>query len=223
MTRSPPLSAVRAVCFDVGEVIVDETTVWAAWADWLGVPRHTFSAVFGAVIAEGRDHREVFERLRPGFDLAVERRRRIDAGHADRFEDSDVYPDVRSCLTKLRSLGLLVALAGNQAASAGRRLREMSLPVDLIATSDDWGVAKPSPEFFDKLITFSGFPADQILYVGDRVDNDIGPAQESGMLAALIRRGPWAHIQPVGSGASSADYRIDSLDELPPLFASARR
>ena len=48
--------AVKAVVFDVGEVLVDETREYGTWADWLGVPRHTFSAVFGGVIASGRDY-----------------------------------------------------------------------------------------------------------------------------------------------------------------------
>ena len=60
---------IRAVWFDVGEALVDETREYGTWADWLGVPRHTFSAVFGAVIARGRDYREVFQHFRPGFDL----------------------------------------------------------------------------------------------------------------------------------------------------------
>jgi hypothetical protein len=34
---------IRAVVFDVGEVLIDETTEYGTWADWLGVPRHTFS------------------------------------------------------------------------------------------------------------------------------------------------------------------------------------
>ncbi|GGO86519.1 hypothetical protein GCM10012280_22840 [Wenjunlia tyrosinilytica] len=35
--------------FDVGECLVDESREYGTWADWLGVPRHTFSAMFGAV------------------------------------------------------------------------------------------------------------------------------------------------------------------------------
>jgi hypothetical protein len=35
------------VFFGVGETIVDESREYGTWADWLGVPRHTFSAVFG--------------------------------------------------------------------------------------------------------------------------------------------------------------------------------
>jgi HAD superfamily hydrolase (TIGR01549 family) len=68
--------AVRAVLFDVGETLIDETTEYRSWADWLGVPQHTFSAMFGAVIARGEDYREVFQHFRPGFDLEVERQRR---------------------------------------------------------------------------------------------------------------------------------------------------
>ena len=44
---------VRAVWFDVGETLIDESREYGSWADWLGVPRHTFSSVFGAVIARG--------------------------------------------------------------------------------------------------------------------------------------------------------------------------
>ena len=67
---------VDAVVFDVGETLVDETREYGAWADWLGVPRHTFSAVFGAVIALGMDYRDTFQYFRPGFSLDDERARR---------------------------------------------------------------------------------------------------------------------------------------------------
>lgn len=48
---------IRAVVFDVGECLVDETREYGTWADWLGAPRHTFAAQFGAVIAQGKDYR----------------------------------------------------------------------------------------------------------------------------------------------------------------------
>jgi hypothetical protein len=52
---------IRSVVFDVGETLLDDTREWAAWSDWLGVPRHTFSAVLGAVTAEGRNNAETFQ------------------------------------------------------------------------------------------------------------------------------------------------------------------
>ncbi|WP_255646656.1 MULTISPECIES: hypothetical protein [Nocardiopsis] len=62
--------------FDVGETLLDDTREWARWADWLTVPHHTFSAVLGAVTAQGRNNAETFQYFRPGFDLARERQLR---------------------------------------------------------------------------------------------------------------------------------------------------
>jgi hypothetical protein len=77
---------ITTVFFDVGETIVDESREYGTWADWLGVPRHTFSAVFGAVIARGLDYRETFQVFRPGFDLAAERERRAAVGQPESLE-----------------------------------------------------------------------------------------------------------------------------------------
>ena len=53
--------------------------------------------------------------------------------------------DARPALARLRDDGLWVGIAGNQTGRAGGILRGLELPADLIATSDDWGVAKPDP------------------------------------------------------------------------------
>src|SRR5262252_4623717 len=110
---------INAVVFDVGETILDETREYGAWADWLGVPRHVFSAVFGAVIANGRDYRETFQVFRPGFDLQEAREQRAAQGKPEWFGEDDLYPDARSTLSKLRDEGLWVGIAGNQTVRAG--------------------------------------------------------------------------------------------------------
>jgi FMN phosphatase YigB (HAD superfamily) len=173
--RQEPAPTLRAVVFDIGETLIDESTEYGAWADWLGVPRHTFSAMFGAVIALGDDYRDTFQHFRPGFDLAVERLRREEAGVPEHFDDSDFYPDARPCLTALKEMGFLVGVAGNQTARAEQLLRQLNLPVDFIGTSAGWGVEKPSPAFFEKVISECGYPPGEIAYVGDRLDNDVLP------------------------------------------------
>nr|MDT0666800.1 HAD family hydrolase [Micromonospora sp. DSM 115978] len=80
-----------------------------------------------------------------------------------------------------------------------------------------WGVEKPSAAFFDRLLAEAGCPADQVLYVGDRLDNDVRPAQVAGMATALVRRGPWGHILVDSSIADRCLFRVDSLAELPEL------
>ena len=123
---------IGAVVFDVGECLVDESREYGTWADWLGVPRHTFSAVFGAVIAKGLDYRETFQVFRPGFDLDKARQERADAGQPEWFGEDDLYPDVCPALTQLQTDGLWVGIAGNQTVRAGRILRELGLPADMI-------------------------------------------------------------------------------------------
>lgn len=211
----------RAVVFDVGECLVDETREYGTWADWLGVPRHTFAAMFGAVIAQGRDYRDVFQEFQPGFDLDAERERRAAAGQPERFGEDDLYPDVRDSLAALRADGLWLGIAGNQTVRAGRILRELFTPVvDLIATSDDWGASKPDPAFFHRLAEVVPAEPGEILYVGDRVDNDLRPGAAAGMHTALIRRGPWATIQWHTEEAERLPtFRVESLLELSPRIA----
>lgn len=83
------MSPIRAVWFDVGEVLINETREYGTWADWLGIPRHTFSAVFGAVIARGKDYREVFRYFRPDFDLNAARQTRLDEGLGEYLNGND--------------------------------------------------------------------------------------------------------------------------------------
>jgi HAD superfamily hydrolase (TIGR01549 family) len=207
---------IRAVIFDVGECLVDETREYGTWADWLGVPRHTFAAMFGAVIAQGRDYRDTFQEFRPGFDLYEEREKRAAAGQPETFGEDDLYPDVRDTLAALRADGLWLGIAGNQTVRAGKILRELFTPdVDLIGTSDDWGASKPDRAFFDRVAEVVPAEPGEMLYVGDRVDNDIAPARQAGMHTALVHRGPWATIQWRSEQAQKLPtFRVESLLEL---------
>ena len=84
--------------------------------------------------------------------ILAERKCREREGLGEAYDDSDIYPDVRAALSKLRDMGLWVGIAGNQTAKAGQILRSMDLPANLVATSDDWGVAKPGQAFFRRVI-----------------------------------------------------------------------
>ena len=206
---------VRMICFDVGETLVDETEVWGSWADRLGVPRLTFFAALGAVIERGGDHLEVFEAVRPGFDLAAA----LEAADHDpdgpgRFGVADLHPDVRPAFEGLRDAGYRLAVAGNQPARAEEVLREADLPVDFVASSASWGVAKPARAFFERLSSEAGLAPGEIAHVGDRVDNDVVPAADAGLVSVFIRRGPWGVIQASKPGVERAALRIESLADL---------
>ncbi len=210
---------IEAVFFDVGETLVDESRIFAGWADWLGVPRLTFAAVLGAVLARGSSVPEVFDYFRPGIDLEYEAQRRVAAGESEGFGEPDLYPDVRACLAALRAQGLFVGIAGNQPVRAERDLAALALPADLVATSQGWGVEKPDPTFFERVAVAAGCPVDAVLYVGDRLDNDARPAQEVGMPVAHLRRGPWGHLIGDLAARERCMFLLDSLVELPDVLA----
>jgi HAD superfamily hydrolase (TIGR01662 family) len=206
---------IRAVVFDVGETLVDETRAWSEWADWLGVPRLTFLAVCGAVIERGGDHREPFEIFRPGLDIGEELAKREEAGFPDRVTAADLYPDAADCLRALHDAGYRIGVVGNQPARAEGALADLGLPIDLLATSSSWGVQKPDPRFFARIATELDVPAAEVAYVGDRLDNDVQPAAAAGMQAIFIRRGPWAWIQAPRDDPAEASLTIATLSELP--------
>ena len=204
-------ASARWVCLDVGETLIDETRIWSLWADELRVPRLTFLAALGAVIARGGEHRDVFPIF--GADDWELRLPAVERAYGG-FAADDLYPDALRALAALRDDGYRLAIVANQPASRADELRAIGIDVEVMAMSEAMGVGKPEPAFFARTLEMMGSPAAaSVAYVGDRVDNDVIPAAAAGMRAVWIRRGPWGVIQRVPSGQRPA-LIVDSLDEL---------
>ena len=209
---------IKAVFFDIGETLIDETYAWGTWADWLQVPRLTFFAVLGQVIERREHHSRVFELVAPGVDIAAEEGRKRAAGLAGEYRRDDLYPDALPCLQDLHRSGRLIGLAGNQPVRTEQVLRDLSVPAHIIVSSERWGVEKPSARFFDLVVQHARCPPEQIAYVGDRVDNDVAPAADAGMRAVFLRRGPWGLAQARWPEATRASAVIDTLAALGPAL-----
>jgi HAD superfamily hydrolase (TIGR01549 family) len=207
---------VRAVVFDVGETLVNETRIWTRWSERLGVPALTFMGVLGACAALDHSHLEAFEIVCPGFDVEAEEATwaaEDPDGLRNGFDADDLYTDVRPALSALREAGLHLVVAGNQPPRALAALEAMDLPVDAIRNSAELGVEKPEPGFFAKIAALAGFAPQEIAYVGDRLDNDVLPAADAGMVPFLIRRGPWGYLHSRRPAAARATV-VDSLTEI---------
>jgi HAD superfamily hydrolase (TIGR01549 family) len=198
------------VCLDVGETLIDETRIWSLWADELGVPRLTFLAALGAVIARGGEHRDVFPIF--GADDWELRLPAVERAYGG-FTADDLYPDALRALAALRNGGYRLAIVANQPAARADELRAIGVDAEVMAMSDAMGVAKPDPAFFARTLEMMGEPEpSSVAYVGDRVDNDLIPSSAAGMRPVWIRRGPWGVIQRAPDGTAS--LVVESLDEL---------
>ena len=201
----------RWVCLDVGETLIDETRIWSLWADELGVPRLTFLAALGAVIARGGEHRDVFPIF--GADDWQLRMPAVESAYGS-FTLEDLYPDALRAIEVLRLAGYRLSIVANQPASRADELRAIGVDVEVMAMSEGMNVAKPDPAFFARALELMGAPDPaSVAYVGDRVDNDVLPGIAASMRAVWIRRGPWGVIQRLPEGARPA-LTVDSLDEL---------
>lgn len=194
---------VRALVFDVGETLVDESRMWSESALNAGVTPFALMGVIGALIERGDDHRSAWPIL--GIDPP--------STYPD-ITEVDLYPDALDCLRAAKESGRLVGIAGNQPRGVVTTLETLGLRADFVASSADWGVAKPSPEFFERVISTVRLCAHEIMYVGDRLDNDVLPAHAAGLRTALLRRGPWGHLHAQHVQSKVADLQLDSLDEL---------
>lgn len=218
--QEPLPKAPDTVVFDIGEVLIDETRVWAVWADLIGVSPLTFAAVYGAAIVQGEDYPSVFTHLTPNLEIdAFEDEHELIYGG---FRPEDVYPDVIACLKELTQAGFHVMIAGNQPAQRTTELQALNLGVTDIVTSEELGVEKPDKAFFAAVLKRAGVsdPA-RVLYVGDRVDRDMVPAATFGMATCWLQRGPYGRLQACPN-SHTPDLTLEGLGELPTLLIAWR-
>ncbi|HEV2127435.1 MAG TPA: HAD family hydrolase [Thermomicrobiales bacterium] len=197
---------IRAICFDVGETLIDETRFWSEVARYAGVPEFTLAGTIGGLIERRESHRSIFGYLQiESVDTNV-------VGY--RVERTDLYPDVDRTIDELQAQRYRIAIAGNQGEGVDEQIASLDLGAEVIGTSGLWGAAKPDPAFFQRVCDELNLQPGQIVLVGDRLDNDVLPAMEFGMQAVHIRRGPWGIIQAGWPESGQVRWKIDRLGQL---------
>ena len=88
-------------------------------------------------------------------------------------------------LRRLTQRGFVLGTASNYDSRLHRVIvgkSELS-PIQHVIISSEVGWRKPAAEFFAAVCRTVGFPADQILFVGDALINDVQGAQAAGLKA----------------------------------------
>jgi len=167
-----------------GFLSTDETTEYRRWR-----------GIVSKVLPEIPDPDTAFEELWVHF------------GQPERWS---IFPDVVATIQGLRDLGLDVWVGSN----FDSRLRpviagfpELAWLVPKLVISSEVGYRKPHPNFFRAVCERMGLRPDQVLCVGDDIENDVLGAQRAGLEGLYVDRG--------GRG----DGRYPSVGDLTELIA----
>jgi len=112
--------------------------------------------------------------------------------HYATIDQNDFYkpiPDVYETLNKLRSIVPISLFTNDRLGNAEKTLAVVGVDIKWfthVLSGDDVANRKPALDGFHLMVEHSNLPADQILYVGDRVGVDIEPANKVGMQSCLV-------------------------------------
>lgn len=133
--------------------------------------------------------------------------------YIDRFESGEyvqLFAGAKDTLTELRNRGYSLGIISNFATYLRRFLSRLELTdlLDFVVISAEHNCEKPGTALFETgLQHCNGAPPNQVLYIGDNLEEDYHPAQALGMAALLIdRHGKYAHHESL--------KRISHLDEV---------
>lgn len=122
----------------------------------------------------------------------------------------DNVPNVLEYLSKTYHLGVIA----NQTGDLENRLKRYGIHsyFDVIISSGDVGVKKPNQEIFEKALLAAGIQAEEAIYVGDRVDNDMIPAKKVGMKTIRVKQGMGQYHQE--DKVYPSDLIVTSISDL---------
>ena len=198
-------SEIQWVFFDLGSTLIDETEADA---------HRIRDMIAGTDVTERAYRKKRFEMIRKGVGG--------DLGAIAFFgltktpwhsEDETPYEDAAPVLSELKRRGLKLGVIANQPPGTEERLENWGLRdfFDVIAASAELGVAKPDPAIFQYALAQAGCPAQNAVMVGDRLDNDVAPANRLGMHAVRLLRGLGAYHE---SADEQPEHTIRTLAEL---------
>ncbi len=112
-------------------------------------------------------------------------------------EDECLFPETIECLRRIHEY-YKIGIIANQSLGSEERLKRFGILqyIDVLVSSAEEGVEKPDKRIFEIALERAGCNAAEAVMVGDRLDNDIVPANRLGMYTVWIRQGIWKHACP---------------------------
>lgn len=129
-------------------------------------------------------------------------------------EDERLFPDTIECLEKLHQY-YRIGIIANQSLGSKERLETFGILkyIDVVVASAEEGVAKPDKRIFEIALERARCKPEETVMVGDRLDNDIIPANEIGMFTIWMKQGNWKDACPRNE-LEQPDITVENMSEL---------
>jgi len=127
-------------------------------------------------------------------------------------EDEKPYKDTEHVLKTLSDKGYNIGIIANQSLGTENRLEVWGLLkyIKLVVASAEEGVAKPEKGIFLRALSRAECLPENAVMIGDRIDNDIEPANKLGMKTIWVKQG-FAIYQTPMNDIQKADFSVDRL------------
>jgi putative hydrolase of the HAD superfamily len=192
--------------------LIQSVTVWVMKEVGASYARHEL---------EELDVLELFERALSGLGLDVPRelaQQIHELEYRAVVSERTVPPENLEALDRLRERGLKLGLVSNAHFLPALMLEDferlgLAERMDAIVTSSQLGVRKPHPEIFERMLAALDVSAEEALFVGDKLREDVVGPKELGMRAVLTHQ---FRQEDPSESAVQPDFVIGSLSELVP-------
>ncbi len=114
------------------------------------------------------------------------------AYHKKKIDSIELYNDVKKVLETLKQENIKTAIITDGIIiKQYEKVFRLGIDhlIDLVVISDEIGIKKPNLELFKYCLRKAQVKSNETMYIGDRLDKDIKPALELGMVGVYIHRG----------------------------------
>lgn len=210
------MDKVNWLFFDMGSTLIDETQSYMGWF-------RNASQLIGGALSAHEIEKEYCAGMVKGLPTIAGQLRAYgftgsSTSHLYPSELDTPYPEAEKVLRQLYRTYKLGIIA-NQNAGSELRLEQYGLRkyFEVIVASAEAGVKKPDPRIFTLALEKANCEPEKAAMIGDRLDNDIFPANVLGFTTVRILQG-YGRLQVPKSSEYEPNFTVNTLMQLLNIF-----
>lgn len=200
------MSIIKWIFFDIGSTLVDESVAYKNRIErTISNTDVSYDEFYQRMVEISKHSQNAYNLVLTEYGL-----NKVTWNSDDEF----VYPEAENCLSEL-SKHYKIGIIANQNFGSQERLDKLGLLkyIDLVIASAEEGVAKPDLRIFEIALSKADCKAEESVMVGNRLDNDIVPANKIGMKTVWIKQGLGGLSTPM-TQEEQPNYTVSNLSEL---------